>query len=183
MKTKKTTSPKSPPNKTLPNELFQLEDSVGNFMQYWGFKKIHGRIWSHLYLSAEPLVTEELMQRLKVSKGLMSLAMRDLIHYDVIKQTNVGKHGTVFYTANEDLQKVIFNVLKNRESKMLQSSRNSLEKLSKIKSSDLQKAQLDPDRIKSALELTSSASDILFMFLGQPDREGSEIFSALSLRN
>lgn len=183
MKTKKTANSKQSTSKTLPDELFQLEDSVGDFMQYWGFKKIHGRIWSHLYLSSEPLDTEELMQRLKVSKGLMSLAMRDLVHYEVIKQTATGKHGTVFYTANEDLQNVIFNVLKNREAKMLQTSKLVLEKLSKLKEQDLEKAKLSRPRVKSALELTASAADILNLFLGQSERDGAELFSALALKN
>lgn len=183
MKTKKSAASKPKSNTPLPNELFQLEDAVGNFMQYWGFKKIHGRIWSHLYLSANPLDTEELMQRLQVSKGLMSLAMRDLLEYDVIKQTSTGKHGTAFYIANEDLQNVIFNVLKQRETKMLQNSKALLEKLNKIKAHDLEKYELSPTRIKSALEMTSSAHSLLTMFLGQDDCSGPEMFLGLTLKS
>ena len=183
MKAKKTANTKKPANTPLPDELFLLEESVGSFMEYWGFKKIHGRIWSHLYLSTQPLDTEELMRRLEVSKGLMSLAMRDLLHYEVIQQTATGKHGTVFYTANEDLQKVIFNVLKTRETKMLQTTKALLEKLNKIKETDLQKYQLSSTRIESALTLTTTANDVLRMFLGQDECEGPDIFSALSLKN
>lgn len=182
MKAKNSAKTKNTSDKPLPNELFLLEDSVGNFMEYWGFKKIHGRIWSHLYLSSEPLDTEELMRRLKVSKGLMSLAMRDLLHYEVIQQTSTGKHGTVFYTANEDLQKVIFNVLKTRETKMLQHNKVLLEKLNKLKDADLQKYQLSHARIKSALTLTATAGEVLHMFLGQDECKGPDIFSAISLK-
>lgn len=183
MKAKDSANIKNAPAKTLPHELFLFEDSVGRFMEYWGFKKIHGRIWSHLYLSAEPLDTEELMRRLKVSKGLMSLAMRDLLHYKVIQQTSTGKHGTVFYTANEDLQKVIFNVLKTRETKMLQNNKLLLEKLNKLKETELQKYQLSHARIKSALNLTTTATEVLQMFLSQDECEGPDIFSAISLKN
>lgn len=183
MKAKKSAHIKKSANTPLPEELFLLEESVGSFMEYWGFKKIHGRIWAHLYLSTHPLDTEELMRRLEVSKGLMSLAMRDLLHYEVIQQTATGKHGTVFYTANEDLQKVIFNVLKTRETKMLQTTKTLLEKLNKVKENDLQKYQLNRARIESALTLTTTASDVLGMFVGQDECEGPNIFSALSLKN
>jgi DNA-binding transcriptional regulator GbsR (MarR family) len=61
--------------KKPPPELKQLELSVAQFMQYWGFKKIHGRIWTHLFTSQKPLDSITLMSRLKVSKGLMSLAI------------------------------------------------------------------------------------------------------------
>jgi DNA-binding transcriptional regulator GbsR (MarR family) len=187
MKTKKARSAKTKPKETeplkakhLPTEIYQLEEAVGDFMQYWGFKKIHGRIWAHLYTSSKPLDTEELMKRLKVSKGLMSLAMRDLINYSVIEQSATGKHGTVFYNANEDLQKVIFNVLKSREAQILNTTKNILEKLAKTKEADLEKNQLDRQRINSVLNLTSSANELLGFFLHQQNNQGPDIFSGIN---
>ena len=96
-------------------ELKELESLVGEFIQYWGFKKIHGRIWAHLYTSTTPLDSQTLISRLKVSKGLMSLAMRDLLEYDVIQPVRTGKHGVTFYQANPDLMFVITNVLRKRD--------------------------------------------------------------------
>ena len=79
--------------------------------------------------------------------------------------------------------KVIFNVLKQRETKMLQNGKTLFEKLSKIKNSDLEKYEPRQTRIKSALELTTSASDLLSMFLGQDECEGSEIFASLAMKS
>lgn len=167
-------------NTKLPVEILKLEEAVGNFMQYWGFKKIHGRIWVHLYTASCPLATEDLMQRLQVSKGLMSLAMRELIQHAVIKQTSTGRHGTVFYTANEDLQSVITGVLKKREAQTLLATKDILEKLAKIKPAELEKHQLDSKKINAVLELTTSASDLLTFFLHQPELEGPGIFTHLT---
>lgn len=166
--------------KHLPAEIYKLEEAVGNFMQYWGFKKIHGRIWVHLYTASRPLDTEELMKRLEVSKGLMSLAMRELLTHSVIKQTSTGKHGTVFYTANEDLQGVIFNVLKKREAQTLIATKEILEKLAKLKPVELEKSNLDSQKIQTVLELTSSASELLNVFLLQPENQGFDIFTNLN---
>lgn len=184
---KKTRSPKQKVKepealkaKPLPIEIYQLEEAVGDFMQYWGFKKIHGRIWVHLYTSAKPLDTEQLMKRLKVSKGLMSLAMRDLLHYSVIQQCATGKHGTVFYNANEDLQNIIFNVLKSREVQMLFSTKSILEKLAQTKDAELEKNQLDRQRINSILNLTSSASELLGFFLLQQNTQSHDMFSGIN---
>lgn len=57
----------------LPPELEDLANEVGDFICYWGFKKIHGRLWTHIYLARVPLDAGQLMQRLKVSKALISL--------------------------------------------------------------------------------------------------------------
>lgn len=172
MRSKKTDSVKSVKTpKKLPKELFELEATVGQFMEYWGFKKIHGRIWTHLFLSQNPLETGELMERLQVSKGLMSLAIRDLLEYEVILSDSVGRHGTVFYKANPDVLKVISNVLKARESKMLAQARQASEGLKKLGSEKMESLGLSAERAKNILELTSSAQLILHSFLIQ-DHEG-----------
>lgn len=117
------------------------------------------------------------MNRLKVSKGLMSLAMRDLLNHSVIIEKGVGKHGTVFYSANEDLQNVIFKVLRQRESKMLSNTKAILERLLKTKDIDLEKSGLDREKLKSALNLTTSAQTVLSFLLSQPECPGAEIFA------
>lgn len=148
-------------------ELLKLESIVGLFMEYWGFKKVHGRIWTHLFTSKLPLDSIELMSRLKVSKGLMSIAIRDLLFYDVIKTDHVGRHGSTFYKANPNLTQVISNVLKKRELKMLSDAKKASEDLMTIKPEKLNRFGLNIDKIQKVLELTTSGQLILQMFLEQ----------------
>lgn len=96
-----------------------LAEGVGSFIEYWGFKKIHGKIWTHLYTSSEPLDAADLMKRLGVSKSLVSITLNDLLKYEVILQKGKGPRDTQVYTANPQVREVVLNVLKNRESKLL----------------------------------------------------------------
>ena len=148
-----------------PNELHELEVIVGQFMEYWGFKEIHGRIWTHLFTSKNPLDSIELMTRLEVSKGLMSIAIRDLLDHDVVKADHVGRHGSTFYKANPDLMAVISNVLKNREAKMLSKAKKASENLMKIKPEKLDSFGLSVEKVKNVLELATSGQLLLQMFL------------------
>jgi DNA-binding transcriptional regulator GbsR (MarR family) len=109
-----------PGAETVPTELCELASEVGNFIRYWGFKKIHGKIWTHLYLSKVPLDAGTLMRRLNVSKALMSLSLHDLMDYEVILEAGKSDKGTQLFTANQDVVTVIVNVLKRRERKMLE---------------------------------------------------------------
>lgn len=152
------------PQKQLPSELFQLEKVVGEFMHYWGFKAIHGRIWTHLFVSSSPLDSLELMRRLQVSKGLMSLALRDLLDYDVILSDHVGKHGTTFYKANPDIIKVISNVLKKRELEMLKKAHQSALKLKNIM---IKNQEISGIQVDHVLEMTQTAQFLLSAFLNQ----------------
>lgn len=164
----------------LPPELLQLEQLTGDFIEYWGFKKIHGRIWVHLYLAGEPLDSATLMKRLKVSKGLMSIAVRDLLEYDVIRPAKSGRHGTVFYEANPDLQGVIANVLRMRETVMLGATLQAADRLSKLKVDELNASGVQKDRIKAVMELTESAKTLLETFLLQQPTQGNQFFNPIA---
>lgn len=167
-------------SKKMPPELHQLEEIVGHFIQYWGFKRIHGRIWTHLFTSKIPLDSQELMDRLGVSKGLMSLAIRDLLEHEVIIASHSGKHGTVFYEANKDLMGVISKVLRTRESVMLGSARMSSEALLRLKPSEIEKNALSAENIQMILNLTLSAQTILTAFLIHGGGEHGSLFDSIA---
>lgn len=135
-------------NNEIPIEVQNLADLVGQFIQYWGFKKIHGEIWAHIWLAKSPIDATTLVKRLGVSKALVSLAIKDLIQYDVIRTFSEGDRRKILLIANKDVHTVIINVLKSRESKLIEqilASQNQLEKCSddKLKSGDIDLHQLE----------------------------------------
>ena len=99
----------------LSPELAALADSIGDFIRYFGFKSIHGRVWTLLFLSKKPLASVDLARRLKVSKTLLSFAIADLLKYRVIEEAGKGIKRTTYYRANPDVSGVILEVLRNRE--------------------------------------------------------------------
>jgi DNA-binding transcriptional regulator GbsR (MarR family) len=106
--------------KTQELHLNRLAEQVGGFIEYWGFKKIHGQIWTHLYLSPIPLSAQDLIARLKVSKALISLSMKDLLDYKLVIQTEESlDKKNKFYLANPEVYDVIRGVLETRETHML----------------------------------------------------------------
>jgi DNA-binding transcriptional regulator GbsR (MarR family) len=97
----------------------RLAEEIGQFIQYWGFKSIHGKIWTHIYLAKEPIDAAELMSRLKISKSLVSITIADLLQYNVIIQSGKSARDTYVYVANMNIKEVIIEVLKQRELKMM----------------------------------------------------------------
>src|SRR5262245_22326676 len=53
-------------------------NAIGEFIEYWGFKRIQGRVWTYLALSAEPRSQQDLAKGLNVSKALMSSTVAEL---------------------------------------------------------------------------------------------------------
>jgi DNA-binding transcriptional regulator GbsR (MarR family) len=138
-------------------EFESLASEVGTFIEYWGFKKIHGKIWVHLFLSNNPLDAAELMRRLQISKALVSISLRDLMDYNVILQKGKSVEGTLLYVANANIGEVISNVIKQREKKMLTKvleAQKNLMNLSKIEKHEL---NISDTKLKSLGKLVKNA--------------------------
>ncbi len=141
----------------VPHEIETLVDQLGSFIQYWGFKKIHGMIWAHVWLAKNPIDATTLVKRLDVSKALVSLAIKDLLKYDVIQILDKGDRRKMFLIPNLDVQTVISNVLKNREAMMINSILKSQDLVEKLDPKLKDKFDLDSDRLDQMKIMTTMA--------------------------
>jgi len=78
--------PEAPAANTLPDMatreeeselIHEVADAVGALMEFWGFKRVMGRLWTVLYLTGEPLGAAELCERLAISSGAASMTLAD----------------------------------------------------------------------------------------------------------
>lgn len=149
----------------VPPELDELANEVGDFICYWGFKRIHGRLWTHIYLARQALDAGQLMKRLRVSKALISLSINDLLKFNVILENGKSSRGTQTYVANPDVLDVILNVLRRRERKMLAQAETHHKMLASLSTDTLRRAQLHTDRIASLGNMIQQAQNALFSLL------------------
>ncbi|RYZ57276.1 MAG: hypothetical protein EOP07_10345 [Proteobacteria bacterium] len=128
--------------KNLP-ELEEFASQVGTFMEYWGFKKVHGQIWCHIYLSSEALDASELMKRLDISKALVSISLKELLDFEVIEEVGKSARGTRLYRAREDLRATILDTLRRRERKMMSRIMGAFSLLEKLDEAELQAYRIE----------------------------------------
>lgn len=137
-------------------ELCSLAQEIGNFIQYWGFKKIHGQIWTLVFLSDKPLNSTYITKKLSVSKALVSLAIKDLLKYEVIEVVE-RKSKEIYFSSNPDILKVVTNVLKNRETVMLEKIKKHHEDLKAFKGTHRLEFKSHPDRVEELGVMIESA--------------------------
>lgn len=142
-------------------EIDEVAGRVGEFIQYWGFKRIHGKIWTHLFLSDVPLDATTLVKRLKVSKALISFSIHDLLEYNVIRQVARGRGRTVLYEASPDVTGVILNVLRLRERKMMTQVMASTLQLERSTSGVVSELKLSPQKIANMRAMIESSQQVL----------------------
>ncbi len=140
----------------------RLADTIGDFMEYWGFKSIHGRIWTHLFIANRPLTGQELTRRLVVSKALVSISLKELLGYKVIILDR--SNGRKVYRVNPDTAEVILEVLKNREYVLLSKIETEFKNLRELQGFQPD-ARLDVQQIQALGVMVSSARDALKNFI------------------
>jgi DNA-binding transcriptional regulator GbsR (MarR family) len=115
-----------PPDRLTPRVLAVCQ-AVGDFIEAWGFRSIHGRIWTFLALTNRPVAQAEIAEVLGVSRSLVSLGISELQQYGLVRST--GTHRNAPYVASMDVWPVITDVLRSREWMLIEKARVALEAL------------------------------------------------------
>jgi len=114
-------------------------------------------------LHTDPLSSIELAKKLKVSKALVSLALPELLEFDVIRECARGTGRTIYYAANPNLTSAIRTVLKKRELQLIKKTHQSLKKLEKNS-----KNTLDSSRIEELGRFIGDTETILTGLIDSP---------------
>ena len=101
-------------------------DAVGNVIEFWGFKRNQGRVWALLYLRGEPLTAGELERELELSKGGVSMLLRDLERWGVLRRVRSPQDSAWRYTAETDLIRMVSHVVEEREASFIERIRADL---------------------------------------------------------
>lgn len=157
----------------VPPEVNDLVNQIGDFIEYWGFKNVQGRIWAHLFLSDEALDAADLMKRLDISKALVSISIREMLEYEVIEEAGKSERGTTLYRANDDQERVILNVLRRRERMMLSRIASSHKLCRSIPQSEKEKLAITEARLAKLGQLIERGELALDLILstGEMDRD------------
>ena len=150
----------------LPRALWPTEaavsDVVGRLIEFWGFKRNMGRVWTVLYLSPEPLSAEDLRYALQLSSGAVSMTLSELSRWGVVRRMWIQGERKDFYTAEVQLWRMISRVFNEREKSevivAIEAFEDALQKLDRMARTSTDpavrmRAELQHERISRLLEL------------------------------
>lgn len=92
-----------------------LVSALGRQSAFWGMGKTAGEMYAVLYLAAESLSLEELARRLHVTKGNISIAIRQLEQLGMVRRSWQRGDRRVFFEAETDFWKITRSVLALRQ--------------------------------------------------------------------
>ena len=145
--------------------LRDVAQGVGSFIRYWGFRKIHGQIWTLLYLAKRPLSGAELVELLDVSKALVSPGLKQLETEGLIHEVESENGKVKRYAAIEDVGSVFRREIQSRESKMINDTQTAFLRLQQ-QESDALTAFVNPGRAQSMGQMIETAQFGIDFLLG-----------------
>jgi DNA-binding transcriptional regulator GbsR (MarR family) len=93
----------------------EAADAIGRLMEFWGFRRHMGRIWTVLYLSPEPMTTADLSETLRLSSSGVSLSVGELVRWGAVRKTWRPGERKDFYEAETSVWKLLRRVYERRE--------------------------------------------------------------------
>ncbi|MBS2022036.1 MAG: MarR family transcriptional regulator [Deltaproteobacteria bacterium] len=137
--------------------VFEVADQVGGLMEFWGFKRVMGRAWTTLYLHGEAMTAAELCERMEISTGAASTTLTELERWGVVLRTRRSGDRRDFFTAENDVWKMISRVLREREillvDRALEVFERAQEDLAHVPAGERVRAQAVMARIEKLAEL------------------------------
>lgn len=101
---------------------------MGRLMQFWGFKRVMGKLWTALYLSPEAVTAAELGTRLGLSTGAVSMGLAELERWGCVLRTARPGDRHDYFEAEADIWKMVRTVLSTRELALIREFRGSIER-------------------------------------------------------
>nr|ADI22044.1 hypothetical protein [uncultured myxobacterium HF0200_05J13] len=156
-----------PQHQRLEKRVLRVCDSAGAFIEWWGFRAIHGRVWTLLALKGTPMTQSTVANTLGVSRALVSNAVSELSEFGLVRP--VEDHRNSPYEATIDVWPTISDILRTREWMLMESARVALESAIEEAETQVESGHdltFDLDRMKMLLTMTETAQAFLRTIVG-----------------
>jgi len=127
------------PSSQMDELVREFINNLGRVADFFGFNRLMGQLYAVLFLSPEPLTLDDMVKRLDSSKGNVSINIRALERWGLVRQIYKWADRKNYYESETDIWKAISGILQERERRenqnILHSLTHSIEKLEQVSAS------------------------------------------------
>jgi len=139
-------------------------ETIGNFGEGLGLNRTVCQIYALLYITQKPLSPAEIGRQLGISKGNVSINLKKLEEWEAVEKVWRKGHARSLFKANDNIEGIIFQKLKNgiekRINKIEMSLRNIKLQLKKKNKEDSKEAEHIKKKILEIEKLTKKLSTV-----------------------
>jgi len=116
----------------LPEAKQQFISSWGAFGTHWGINRTMAQIHALLLISPDPLIQDDIMEDLNISRGNTNMNIRELINWGLVERVILPGERKEYFTAEKDIWKVVKQIVKERKKRELEPMMQLLDKLEDV---------------------------------------------------
>ena len=94
-------------------------EAWGKLGSEWGINRTMAQIHALLMISHEPLTADQIMEELQISRGNVSMNLRDLINWGIVRRTSIPGDRRDFFTTEADVWTMFQIILRERKKREL----------------------------------------------------------------
>ncbi len=87
----------------------------GEMASHWGINRTMAQIHALLYATARPLDTDEIMDRLQISRGNANMNLRALVDWNLVRKTHQIGSRKDFFVAEADVWTLTTTIIEERQ--------------------------------------------------------------------
>jgi DNA-binding transcriptional regulator GbsR (MarR family) len=81
----------------------------------WGINRTMAQVQALLFISEQPLSADEVMNELQISRGNVSMSLRELINWGIVSKMHIKGERKEFYTTEKDVWELFKIILRERK--------------------------------------------------------------------
>ncbi len=125
----------------------------GEMGSLWGINRTMAQIHALLFITDHPLSANEIMDELQISRGNVSMALRELIAWGIASRVHIKGERREYYTTEKDVWTMFRIIARERKKREVDPTivvlRDSMSELNSLSPND---AQFERQQIESLLE-------------------------------
>jgi len=86
----------------------------GQMASTWGISRTMAEVHALLFITAEPLCTDDVMERLEISRGNASMSLRALLDWGIVSRTHKRGDRKEYYVAESDVWDMFRAIVRER---------------------------------------------------------------------
>lgn len=153
---------------TEAQELFILE--WGNMGTSWGINRTMAQIHSLLYITGERLTMDQIIERLKISRGNASMNLRELMGWGMIRRFKRPGDRRDVYFSEHDVWHILARVVRERKRREIDPTVTALRECVELVQDDKTEAvRLYRERVQALLNVFGILELVFGMTLADDD--------------
>jgi HTH-type transcriptional regulator, glycine betaine synthesis regulator len=92
----------------------------GQMGSTWGISRTMAEVHALLYITGEPMCTDDVMERLAISRGNASMSIRSLVDWGIVTRTHKRGDRKEYFQAEQDVWALLQAIVRERMKRELQ---------------------------------------------------------------